>query len=643
MANPLLNIVLIAKNNTSLSFLRVLNSILKQVYQPIHVLVVDANEPNSLYSLGLQEDLAGFPTVEYLQLDPSLSLPGIRNYTLQYVGGEYVAYLSSNDSWDPTKALLQIEQLEAAPDAAASCSNGTLIDVRKAVVEVDLLIEHLNFDTSKWIIDNPAKMSAQVIYKTAALREAGIFDEYFHNFCDGDMLLRLVKTKKVLLQPIPLCECYLPPDDDSYDLITLKDQQQILYKYMEHFVQNKRMARAYYARMIYLAKINYLWLHCLIYITMYFIKGPVHSISLFFTNFAKITRYLVKWLHKELSLYHKGFQMARNVRRLQKGKSLKKIKSSTENEADAAPVIFPSAHLYNEKRPLDFVFDHKLKGIVIPEYVTIIKKGMFYGCDQLVSVEIPATVLEISPHAFHGCQNLRQVEIREGSRLGTIGAYAFAGCTSLENLILPSSVIRIGKGAFQECISLRQVLFTYRDNNEEQTSVIFPPTINRLTPFLFAGCVNLLSVEFGDSSVLESVGHGAFLGCAMLKKIVLTGNITNLGNYAFSYCRKLETIAIPQIDMIKTIGKCAFMYCESLDYFQMPNQIDRINIGTFLGCSGLKQVKIPKKVLTINHQAFARCTLLTKVMILTNQITISPSAFEKHTQVEFIENGDTIQ
>ena len=63
MADYLLSVVLIAKKNTSLSFLRALKSILNQVDTPIRTLVVDANEPNSIYSLGLQEDLALFPYV----------------------------------------------------------------------------------------------------------------------------------------------------------------------------------------------------------------------------------------------------------------------------------------------------------------------------------------------------------------------------------------------------------------------------------------------------------------------------------------------------------------------------------------------------------------------------------------------------
>jgi hypothetical protein len=301
-------------------------------------------------------------------------------------------------------------------------------------------------------------------------------------------------------------------------------------------------------------------------------------------------------------------------------------------------VVFSSARQYNERNALDFVFDRKLKSIVIPEHITVIKKGMFYGCDQLVRVEIPNTVLEIQAHAFHQCRNLHEVVIQEGSRLGKIGAYAFAGCASLEILSLPSSVIQIGRGAFIKCRSLRQLLFTYMHHGEERVGKVYPTAIGKLLPYTFAGCISLQSVEFGADSILETVEHGAFLGCSRLQKAVLTGEVKSLGSYSFAYCSELETVAIPQVDMLKSIGKGAFMHCRALDYFLFPNQIERIHVRTFYGCSGLKQVKLPKKVRSINHQAFAKCNSLANTIILSGDVSISPTAFDKHTRVQIREN-----
>ena len=637
----MLSVVLIARRNTSLRVLDALNSILNQIYSPIEVLVVDANEPNSLHSLGLQEDLAAYPNVDYIQMDQLVSNAEIRNYTLHTVEGEYIAYISSNDVWDSTKAYLQIEQLKADPVAAASCSNGVLIDKRKAHLIVEPLIENLSYRPENWVLDNPAKMSAQVIYRVEALKETDGFDDAFENFCDGDMLLRLSKKKKVLINPVSLCECTITPDNEDYDLKQLKDHQKILYKYMELFLTNKRMTQLFYIRMMQLAKVNYQWLNYFIYSMMYFLKSPLRSVLTLTGNCGKLVHYLFKWLYKGGSLINENMRMKRDLRLMRRGK-FSKVKAIRPVipivRAAAKPVVFSSARQYNERSSLEFAFNRKLKRIVIPEYVTVIRKGMFYGCDQLVSIEIPNTVLEIQARAFQKCTNLRTITIQEGSRLNKIGAYAFSGCSSLETINLPSSMVSIGKGAFFECCSLKQVQFTYLRRGAEETASVFPTAMAKLSRYTFAGCTNLMKVEFGPNSMLETIENGVFMGCLSLRKSLLTGKVKTLGSYAFAHCKKLETAAFPQIDALESIGKCAFMNCESLAYFQLPNQLEYIPIRTFYGCSSMKLIKIPKKVLSINHQAFAKCTSLAKAIILTGDIAIAQSAFDKHTEIQIQES-----
>jgi glycosyltransferase involved in cell wall biosynthesis len=637
MKDYLLSVVLIAKKNTSLSLLRALNSILNQIYTPIRILVVDANEPNSIYSLGLQEDLEAFPKVEYLQVDQSLSFAGIQNFMIHYVKEEYVAFLSSNDEWDPIKVMLQMEQLKEDPKVAASCCNGVLIDERKQDVAISPLAIQMNQDSSSWITDNPAKRTAQVIYKTEAVKRVGGFDEQFENFCDADMLIRLSKGERVLTLPVSLCECKITPDNEDYDINNFRDGQGLLYKYMEFFIRNKLVAHNYYAQMLQLAKINYLWLNYMAYIIMYFIKAPGRTTLLVFQKIGWTLYFILKWIHRELSLINNGLRYSMDIRRIKrgkpwKGKTVRPI--AVISESEEKPVTFASVYEYNTQNPLVYVFDHKLKSIVLPEYVKVIKKGMFYGCDELVSIEIPNTVLEIEAHAFQDCNNLRQVTIREGSRLGKIGDYAFAGCSSLKTLSLPSSVVWIGIGAFAWCCSLKQLLFTYMHHGEEKSAGLFPEAIVKIARFTFVGCSLLQNVEFGVNSILETVEHGAFLGCTNLKKIIMTGNVRSLGAYCFAYCKALETAAFPQIDNMRNIGKCAFLYCESLVYFLFPSKIERLNVRTFYGCISLKSVKIPMKVLAIDHQAFAKCNALSNAMILSGDVAISPTAFDKHTRIE---------
>ena len=643
MTEHLLNVVLIAKNNTSLSFLRALNSIIHQTYPSIKVLVVDANEPNSMYSLGLQEDLAVFPNAEYIQLEQSFTNTQIRNHVLKIVEGEYIAFMNSYDRWDLVKAFLQIDQLARDLKAGASCSDGVLIDDREAGLPAGPLIENVTFDASKWILDNPARMSSQVIYRLQTLRETGGFNECFETFCDGDMLIRMNKKHKVFLLPVSLCECHITSDDVDYDYKRFRDGQYILDIYRENFLKNKRMTLAFYQQMLYLAGINYLWLSCCVYILLYIIKAPGYSVWLVIKSFIQGIRYVLKWLYRELSLFQADMGIRKHSHFIRTGK-LSKIRKKRQHKYEALPegktVSFSSARQYNGKKILDFALKHDLKSIVIPKYVTSIRQKTFYGCDHLVSIEIPNTVTEIAAHAFQKCRNLRQITFEEGSRLEKIGPYAFAGCSALEIINLPVSLVEIGKYAFFKCDSLTQLLFSSMNNGKEKVSNVFPATISSISCCAFAGCSRLLDVEFGDNSMLKAVEYGAFMGCYRLQKILLTGRLQTLGSYAFAYCKELETIAIPQVDNMESIGKCAFLFCEALVYFQLPTQIKRINMRTFYGCSSIKFVKVPKKVLAINHQAFAKCTSLSKAVILSGDVAISPTAFDKHTKIQIQEGED---
>jgi hypothetical protein len=68
----------------------------------------------------------------------------------------------------------------------------------------------------------------------------------------------------------------------------------------------------------------------------------------------------------------------------------------------------------------------------MPDSVTRISAGMFYGCSSLTSIEIPDSVTHI-------------------------GNYAFQFCSSLTSIVIPNSVISIGESTFADCVQLKTV------------------------------------------------------------------------------------------------------------------------------------------------------------------------------------------
>ena len=100
------------------------------------------------------------------------------------------------------------------------------------------------------------------------------------------------------------------------------------------------------------------------------------------------------------------------------------------------------------------VFAPGLSTYIIPNNISIIASGAFYGCSKLKSITIPDSVTTIGSSAFFQCYNLESVLIGEG--VETIRDQAFQYC-NLKEITLPESVAYIGFGAFYDCRNLLKV------------------------------------------------------------------------------------------------------------------------------------------------------------------------------------------
>lgn len=100
-----------------------------------------------------------------------------------------------------------------------------------------------------------------------------------------------------------------------------------------------------------------------------------------------------------------------------------------------------------------------LKNIAIPENVTEIPNGTFYGCRNLESVKIPNTVTSIKHRAFQYCRNL-------------------------ESIIIPSSVNSIGISAFSECKALKDIYCQAVNVPETHSSAFDNSPIENMTLYV---------------------------------------------------------------------------------------------------------------------------------------------------------------
>lgn len=114
---------------------------------------------------------------------------------------------------------------------------------------------------------------------------------------------------------------------------------------------------------------------------------------------------------------------------------------------------------------------------------------------------------------------------------------------------------------------------------------------------------------------------------SLMKKVVFSGNITNIGAYAFDYCVNLTSILIP--DSITNIGAYSFYGCSGLKEITIPKSVTGIGASAFYGCTGITTMKIPNSVTSIGASAFAGCTNLTSISIPESVTSIGDGAFDQ--------------
>lgn len=189
--------------------------------------------------------------------------------------------------------------------------------------------------------------------------------------------------------------------------------------------------------------------------------------------------------------------------------------------------------------------------LTLPDGLTYIGRAAFYQCTGLTSVELPESLVEMGSHVFFECHNLVSVVMPE--RINSIGSMAFAS-TGIRTVTIPRSIKNIGTNAFQDCTNLQTVYF----NADSCSAGAFSN--------------NLIYPIFGS-------------GCTSLTNIVIGNNVKAIPDYAFSFCKRITEIVIP--DSVVTIGKSSFKSCDLLASVTMGKNVQSIADTAFGWCGQL--------------------------------------------------------
>ena len=162
---------------------------------------------------------------------------------------------------------------------------------------------------------------------------------------------------------------------------------------------------------------------------------------------------------------------------------------------------------------------------------------------------------------------------------------------------------------------------------EDQTVSINYIGNKNITEIIIPSLINYNGHKF----TIIRIGSNAFSYCRRLININIPDSITTIGDNAFEGCWELINITIP--DSVTIIGDNTtepnygvFAGCNKLTNVNIPNGITKISYGLFSGCN-IININIPDSVTKIENYAFSNCDKLTNINIPNSVTTIEKYAF----------------
>ena len=189
-SSPLISVIIPAYN-TAPFIGETLLSVVRQTFTDFEIIVVNDGSPDTP---ALEEALAPFAARIHYIVQENRGLSGARNAGIALARGEFVAFLDSDDAWEPDYLEYQLAELRSRGLAVVYANATTFGDpLRSGRLFMDMHPSSGDVTIAS-LVAQRCNVMVSVLARRDAVVKAGLFDESLRSSEDFDLWLRVISS-----------------------------------------------------------------------------------------------------------------------------------------------------------------------------------------------------------------------------------------------------------------------------------------------------------------------------------------------------------------------------------------------------------------------------------------------------------------
>ena len=270
-----------------------------------------------------------------------------------------------------------------------------------------------------------------------------------------------------------------------------------------------------------------------------------------------------------------------------------------------------------------FAGNAKLEEVVTSESLLSIGEYAFAGCEKLSKVTITAPKVKYGPYAFNGCKALTSFYVNAA----VLPEGMFYKCEAMTSVKIGAAVKDIGEFAFRDTaitsFEVESGNKTYKVQTADYVLSADGKTLIAVSP-IAEGTYTKDNCGGGE---ITAVGNGAFSHNTKLTAVELP-LVTVVGDYAFGSSERLKTITLGNLTKI---GEYAFF---ETAITQVPAFTKDTVIGKYaFAFTKITEVTIPDGTV-VAEGVFSQCQEL-QTVVVGNDVTLGKFAFNMDKDTAF--------